>query len=98
MEKKFYMCFVDTKEAFNRVSRKMIEWTIIEKSFLEVMIQAIVSLNDEAKTRVRVGSAYSEESEVKIGVLQGFVLQPLWLAIVVDGIIKNPRKNVINGY
>ena len=33
-----------------------------------------MSLYDGAKTRVRVGPAYSEEFEVKVGVHQGFIL------------------------
>ena len=43
-----------------------------------------MSLYDGAKTRVRVGSAYSEEFKVKVGVHQGSVLSPLLFAIVVD--------------
>ena len=45
----------------------------------EVMVRAVISLYDDAKTRARVGSAYSEE--VKFGVRQGSVLSPLLLAI-----------------
>ena len=46
-----------------------------------VMVPAVISLYDDAKTRVRVGSAYSKEFEVKVGVHQGSVLSPLlqWL-------------------
>ena len=55
-----------------------------KKCLFEVMVQAVMSLYDGAKIRVRVGSAYSEEFEVKVGVNQGFVLSPLLFAIVVD--------------
>ena len=55
-----------------------------------------MSLYDGAKTRVRVGSAYSEEFEVKVGVHQGSVLSPLLLAIIVDVITKNARRSVAN--
>ena len=41
-----------------------------KKGLSEVMARAVTSLYDGAKTRVRVGSAYSEEFEVKIGVHQ----------------------------
>ena len=54
-----------------------------------------MSLCDGAKTRVRVGSAYSEEFEVKVGVHQGFVLSPLLFAIVVNDITENAR-GVVN--
>ena len=54
-----------------------------------------MSLYDSAKTRVRVGSAYSEEFEVKVGVHQESVLSPLLFAIVVDVITENAR-GVVN--
>ena len=48
------------------------------------------------QTRVRVGSAYSEEFEVKVGVHQGSVLSPLLFAIVVNVITENARRGVVN--
>ena len=44
------------------------------KGLSEVMVWAVMGLYDRAKTRVRVGSAYSEEFEVKVDVHQGSVL------------------------
>ena len=55
-----------------------------------------MSLYDGAKTRVRVGSAYSEEFEVKVGVHQGFVLSPLLFAIVVDVLTESVSRGVVN--
>ena len=46
--------------------------------------------------RVRVGSAYSEEFEVKVSVHQASVLSLLVFAIVVDIITKNARRGVVN--
>ena len=60
------------------------------------MVRAVMSLYDVVKTRVRVGSAYSEELQVKVGVHQGSVLSPLLLAIVVDVITKNETRGVVN--
>ena len=51
-----------------------------------------MSLYDDAKTRVKVGSAYSEEFEVKVGVHQGSVLWPLLVAIVADAITEKARR------
>ena len=48
------------------------------------------------QTRVRVGSAYLEEFEVKVGVHQGSVVSPLLFAIVVDVITENARRGVVN--
>ena len=55
-----------------------------KKGLSEIMVWEVMSLYDGAKTRVRVGSAYSEEFEVKIGIHQGSVLSPLLFAIFVD--------------
>ena len=94
-DKKLYMCiFVDMERAFDRVSRKAMEWTMREKGLLEIMVRAVMSLYDNAKTRVRVGSAYSEEFEVKVGAHQGSVLSPLLFAIAVDVITKTTRRRV----
>ena len=43
-----------------------------------------------------MGSAYSEEFEVKVGVNQESVLSPLLFAIVVDVITENTRRGVVN--
>ena len=95
-DKKLYMCFVDMEKAFDRVLRKVMEWAMRKKGLSEVMVRAVMSLYDGAKTRVRVGSAYSEEFEVKVGVHQGSVLSPLLSAIVVDVITENARRGVVN--
>ena len=63
--KKLYMCFVDMEKAFDRVPRKVMEWAMRKKGLSEVIVRAVRSLYDGAKTRVRVGSAYSEEFEMK---------------------------------
>ena len=94
--KKLYMCFVDMEKAVDRVPRKVMEWAMRKKGLSEVIVRAIMSLYDGAKTRVRVGSAYSEEFEVKVGVHQGSVLSPLLFAIVVDVITENARRGVVN--
>ena len=65
-----------------------------KKGLSKVMVWAVVSLCDGAKTRVRVGSAFSEVFEVKVGVYQGSVLSPLLFAIVVDIMKENARRGM----
>ena len=94
-DKKLYMCFVDMEKAVDRRPRKVMEWAMRKKGLSEVMARAVMSFYDGAKTRVMVGSAYSEEFEVKVDVQQGSVLLPLLFAIVVDVITENARRGVI---
>ena len=94
-DKKLCMCFVDIKKAFDRVRRKVMQWAMRKKSLSEVIVRAVMSLYDGAKTRVRVRSAYSEEFEVKVGVQQGSLLSLLLFAKVVDVITKNARRSVL---
>ena len=84
------------EKAFDRVPRKVMERAMRKKGLSEVMVRAVMSLYDSAKTRVRVGCAYSGKFEVKVGKHQGFVLLPLLLAIVVDVITENARRVVVN--
>ena len=48
----------DMEKAFNRVLRKVMEWALRKKDLSEIMVRAVMSLCNGAKTRVSVGSAY----------------------------------------
>ena len=50
------MCFVDLEKAFDRVLRKVVEWAMRKRSVPEVMVRAVMSLYDGAKTRVVSGA------------------------------------------
>ena len=52
--KKLYMCFVDLEKAFDRVSRKVLEWAMRKKGIPEALIRSVMSLHEVAKTRFRV--------------------------------------------
>ena len=73
-DKKLYMCFIDMEKAFDRVPRKVMEWAMRKKGISKEMVWGVISLHDGAKTRGRVGSAYSEKFDIKVDVLQGSVL------------------------
>ena len=42
--KTLYMCFVDLKNAFDRVPRKMLELAMRKKGILEVLVRSVMSL------------------------------------------------------
>ena len=51
-KKKMYMCFVDIEKAFDRVSRKMMEWAMRKKGLSEIIVRTVMSLYHGAKTKV----------------------------------------------
>ena len=50
------MYFVNLEMAFDRVPRKVMEWALRKKGLAEVLGQAVMSLYEESRTKVRVGS------------------------------------------
>ena len=95
-EKKLYMCFVDLEKVFDRVPRKVMKWALTKKSLPEVLVKAAMSLYEGSRTKVRVGSSFSEEFGVRVGVHQGSVLSPLIFAIVVDAVSEHAREGLLN--
>ena len=67
------MAFVDLEKAFDRVPRKVIWWALRKRV-------------DSARSRVCVGEGYSEEFEVKVGVHQGSILNPLLFIILLEAL------------
>ena len=78
------------------VPRKVMEWALRKKGLAEVLVQAVMSLYEGSRKKVRVGSKTSEEVEVRVGVHQGFVLSPLIFAVVVDVVIEHAREGLLN--
>ena len=63
-----------------------------KKGLPKVLVQAVMSLYEGLRTKVRGGSGLGEEFGVSVGVHQGCVLSPLMFAIVVDVVTKDARK------
>ena len=74
--KKLYMCSVYLEKAFDRVPRKLLEWAMRKKGTLDVLTRSVMSMHEGAKTRVRVKSELSEEFDVNVWMLQGYVQLP----------------------
>ena len=94
-EKKLYVCFVDLEKAFDRVPRKVMEWALRKKGLAEVLVQAVMSLYEGSRTKVKVGSGRSDGYGVRLGVHQGSVLSPLIFAIVVV-VTEHAREGLLN--
>ena len=94
-DKKLYMCVVDLEKAFDRVPRRVMQWALRKKELPEILLKSVMSLYEGLKTKVKVGSEFSKEFYVEVGVHQGSVLSSLLFAIVVDVVTENARENLM---
>ena len=90
------MCLVDLETDFDMVPRKVLEWAMRKKIILHVLIKSVMSLNEGAKTIVRVDSELSEEFEAEMGMHQGSVLSPFLFAVVVDVVTDIARESALS--
>ena len=63
-EKKLSMCSVDLEKASDRVPGKVKEWAMRKKKVPEVIVKAVMSLYNGAKTNVKMGSGVSNKFSV----------------------------------
>ena len=89
--KLLYMAFVDLEKAFDRVPRDVIWWAMRKLGIDEWLVRLVQSMYKDVRSRVRVGSGYSEEFGVKVGVHQGSVLSPLLFIIVLEALSREFR-------
>ena len=70
--------------AFDRIQRKVVEWATRRKGIPE----AVMSLYDGVRAKVKVGTHLSEEIDVNVGVHQRSISSPLLFAIVIAVVTK----------
>ena len=63
-----YYVFVDLEKAFDCVSHKVLWWAMRSLGIDEWVVLAVQAMYSNARSRVRVGSSYSEEFEPGVGV------------------------------
>ena len=64
----------------------------IKKGLAEVLVQAVMSLYEGSRTKVKIGSGTSDEFGVRFGVHQGSALLPLIFAVVADVVTEHARE------
>ena len=52
--KRLHICFLEPEKAFDRVSRTVLEWTMVKKGIPEALARSVMSRHKGAKTRVTV--------------------------------------------
>ena len=83
------------EKAFDRVSRKVIEWALRKKLVTEKLVQTVMSMYKRAKTWVQVGGGHSEEFDVGVGFRQESVLSLFLFSILLDTLSENRRKGAL---
>ena len=66
-----------------------------KKGLPEILVKAAMSLYEDSKTKVKVGSEFLREFNIAVGVRLGSVLSPLLFAIVVNIVTDNARESLI---
>jgi hypothetical protein len=87
-----YICFVDLKQAFDRV-RPGDKITILQgKGISKLYLDLIKDINSETKTSVLANEERTEEIQTPTGIRQGDSLSPALFNAVMDKIIESLRK------
>ena len=84
--KPFYLAFIDLEKAFDRVPREEIWWSMRKLKIDEWLVRIVQSMYKEVRSRMRAGDEYSNSFDVRVGVHQGSVLNPLLFVIVLEAI------------
>ena len=80
------MAFVNLEKDFDRVPRKVLWWALCVAGVPEQLVKVVQAVHVGARSRTLVNSSFSEAFKVKVGVLQGSVLSPLLVIIVLETI------------
>ena len=83
-KKKLYHIFVDLEKAFDKIPRKAIEWALRRQLVPELLVQRVMTLYKDSRSRVRVGGEESEGFPINVGVHQGSALSPLLFILIMD--------------
>ena len=89
--KTLHFAFVDLEKAFDRVPRKVLWWALRKVGVDEWIVKVVTAMYENARSRVRVNDAYSNNVNVKVGVHQGSVLSPLLFIIVLEALSREFR-------
>ena len=80
------MAFMDREKAFDFVPRKVIWWALRKLGVEEWIVRLVQGMYPNGKSWVHVGEVYSKEFEVKVGVHQGSIFNPLLFILVLEAL------------
>ena len=90
--KKLCMCFVDIDKAFDKVQRKVLEWTMKKVR----LARSMIGMYEGGKIMVRVDSKLSGEFEVNVAMHHVSVLSHFLFALGVDVVTEFTRECVLS--
>ena len=86
--------FVDLERAFDGVPRENIRWALRRQKVPERLINMVMALYVNTKSRVKTGAGTSEEFEIRVGVHQGSALSPMLFVLVMEEATKEERRDL----
>ena len=89
------MCFVDLETAFDRVSRRIMQWALRKKGLPEILVKVVIKSMGVQRQRLKLDQNSQKAFYVVVGVYKGSVLSPLLFAIVVDVVTENARESIM---
>ena len=69
------------------------QWALRKKGLPEILLKAV--MYEGSKTKVKIGSEFSKDLYVTVGVHQGSILSPLLFAIVINVVTENAKEGLI---
>ena len=82
--KKLYCCFIDYKEAFDCIDRKLLFYKLAKLGIRGKLFDTVFSLYSHVKRCVKYNSELSDFFDVERGVLQGEALSPMLFSMYLN--------------
>ena len=86
--------FVDLKKVFDHVPRKVLWWAMRKVGVEEWTVRLVEAMYNNARSRVRVVSEYSDECEVDVGSIRDLFSALYLFIIVLEAVSRDFRVGV----
>ena len=86
--------FIDFSNAFDSVSRSMMQKILIAYGVPDKVVSMIMYMYNGSKAHVMTPDGPSDEFEITAGVLQGDTLAPFLFVIIVDWVMRNAIEEI----
>ena len=83
------------EKAFDRIPRKAIEWALRRQLVPELLVQRVMLLYEDSRSRVRVAGVESDSFDLNVGVHQGSAMSPLLFIIILEEATRECRGDAL---